>query len=245
MTSQARQTRAPPQRAGTTRRPQAERRRATQDAILRAAIDVLVEQGYARFSTIVVAKRAGVSRGARENYYRTKYDLIAAAWRAALVRAIAQASELARQAGSDDPLERFLQDSQSFFLGRDYMALLELSVAARTDRTLMRIFHRLYREHRKTHDEIWIDTLVQAGYRRPQVESFVEMTHYLLRGMALTAVWQPQRSAYAPGLEEWRRLAALALKRVRRPAAPRGGSGAARRRRAKPATSSSRPSPGP
>jgi hypothetical protein len=132
------------------------------------------------------------------------------------VRAIAQASELAHRAGSDDPLERFLQDSQSFFLGRDYMALLELSVAGRTDPALSRIFHALYKEHRKTHDEIWVDTLVQAGYQRAQVESFMEMTHYLLRGMALTSVWQPRRATFDAAVKTWRRLASLHLTPPRR-----------------------------
>lgn len=211
-------------RAAGRRRRQEERRRATQQAILRAAIELLAEEGYARFSTIAVAARAGVSRGARENYYRTKYDLIAAAWRAALVRAIAEAGALARRTtGADDPLERFLQDSRSFFLGRDYMALLELTIAARTDPALGRIFHDLYREHRQTHDDIWIDTLVAAGYPRARVERFVEMTHYLLRGMALTSVWQPRAAAYRRALEAWRRQAPAWLtgaprkRRVRRP----------------------------
>jgi len=48
---------------------QDERRRATQEAILKAAVALLVEEGYAKFSTISVAKRAGVSRGARENHF--------------------------------------------------------------------------------------------------------------------------------------------------------------------------------
>ena len=70
-----------------TRRTQEQRRRETKDKILRAAIELLVEKGYAGFSTIAVAARAGVSRGARENYFKTKYDLIEAAWGAALARA--------------------------------------------------------------------------------------------------------------------------------------------------------------
>jgi AcrR family transcriptional regulator len=75
-----------PKKPGSTRprRTQEERWRTTQQAILEAAIAVLVKEGYAGFSTITVARRAGVSRGAREYYFRTKYDLIAAAWCAGL-----------------------------------------------------------------------------------------------------------------------------------------------------------------
>jgi AcrR family transcriptional regulator len=189
------------------RRTQDERRRATQEAILKAAIALLVEEGYAKFSTIAVAKRAGVSRGARENYYRTKYDLIAAAWRAALIRAKEHAQKLAQRTNAADPLDRFLRDSQSFFLSHDYMAMLELSVAARTEPAMSRIFHRLYKEHRQSHDDIWINTLTAAGYDPARIASFIDMTNYLLRGLALTSVWQKNRRFTRDALAEWRRAA--------------------------------------
>jgi AcrR family transcriptional regulator len=189
------------------RRTQDERRRATQEAILKAAITLLVEEGYAKFSTIAVAKRAGVSRGARENYYRTKYDLIAAAWRAALIRAQEHARRLARRTNAAQPLDRFLRDSQSFFLSHDYMAMLELGVAARTEPALSRIFNRLYKEYRHSHDDIWIETLTAAGYDPGRVATFVEMTNYLLRGLALTSVWRKDKKFARDALAEWRRTA--------------------------------------
>lgn len=151
--------------AKPARRTQEERRRATQEAILQAAIDLLVDDGYARFSTIAVAKRAKVSRGARENYFPSKYDLITAAWRAALIRAQEHARELARSL-EGSTIDRFLSDSESFFLSRVYLALLELQMAARTDKPLAKIFHALYAEYRQSHDDIWIDALIREGYAR-------------------------------------------------------------------------------
>lgn len=199
-------------RAGkkTKRRTQEERRRATQAAILKAAIELLVDEGYARFSTIAVAKRARVSRGARENYYHTKYDLIAAAWRAALARAKQHARALAKSSAAGS-IDRFLRDSESFFLSRDYMAMLELQVAARTDETLSHIFHTLYKEHRKSHDDIWIDALCREGYARANVEAFVRTTNFLLRGMAMTSVWQVSKTGFRATLREWRALASSYL----------------------------------
>ena len=188
------------------RRTQEERRRATQDAILHAAIDLLVDEGYARFSTIAVAKRAKVSRGARENYFPSKYDLIAAAWRAALIRAQEHARELARSL-EGATIDRFLRDSESFFLSRVYLALLELQMAARTDKTLSEIFHALYDEYRQSHDDIWIDALVKEGYAGNRVRAFVRATQYLLRGMALTSVSQVPQADFHAALREWRDLA--------------------------------------
>lgn len=199
------------------RRTQEERRRATQEAILQAAIDLLVDEGYARFSTIAVAKRAKVSRGARENYFPSKYDLIAAAWRAALIRAQEHARNLARDLGSGSSVDRFLRDSESFFLSRVYLALLELQMAARTDKTLSKIFHVLYDEYRQSHDDIWIDALVQEGFARARVKAFVRATQYLMRGMALTSVWHVPQADFRAALREWRELAPRYLEPTQRP----------------------------
>lgn len=198
------------------RRTQEERRRATQDAILQAAIDLLVEEGYARFSTIAVAKRAKVSRGARENYFPSKYDLIAAAWRAALIRSQEHAQALARDAGGGAAIDRFLRDSDSFFLSRVYLALLELQMAARTDKKLSAIFHALYDEYRRSHDDIWIAALVKDGYPRARVRAFVRSTQYMLRGMALTASGQEPQADFRAALREWRAMAPHYLEPARR-----------------------------
>lgn len=213
-------------RAGKARnkpqRTQDQRRRETQDKILRAAIDLLVEKGYAGFSTIAVATRAGVSRGARENYFRTKYDLIAAAWRAALDRAGQTSQGLARDvANSADPAGRFLESARTFFLSRDYVAMLELSIAARSDPRLARIFRSLFRDYRKRHDDIWIHALQQFGYRRDDIEKFVDLANSLLRGMALTAAWKLPSARGGSPLDELHRLAPLMLNAPRK-AVPTG-----------------------
>ncbi|MBS0535864.1 MAG: TetR/AcrR family transcriptional regulator [Proteobacteria bacterium] len=200
--------------AKPARRTQQERRRATQEAILEAAIDLLVDEGYSRFSTIAVAKRAKVSRGARENYFPSKYDLIAAAWRAALIRAQEHARELARDLEGGSTIDRFLSDSESFFLSRVYLALLELQMAARTDKPLSRIFHALYDEYRESHDDIWIEALVKEGYARVRAKAFVRATQYLLRGMALTSVWHVPHADFRAALREWRELAPYFLART-------------------------------
>ena len=189
------------------RRTQDERRRGTQDAILKAAIDLLADEGYARFSTIAVAKRARVSRGARENYFPSKYDLIAAAWRAALIRAQEHAQELARDPAGGSAIDRFLRDCEAFFLSRDYLALLELQMAARTDKPLSAIFHGLYDEYRQSHDDIWIAALAKEGHPRARVRVFVRATQYMLRGMALTASGQAPQADFRAALREWRALA--------------------------------------
>jgi len=62
-------------------------------------------------------------------------------------------------------------------------------------------------------DDVWIDALCSAGYARDGVRSFVKITHYILRGMALASVFQPRRSEFPALLEAWSLMAQRELKR--------------------------------
>ena len=64
--------------ATAPRRTQAERREATRNALLSAAIDQLVDHGLASFTTTEVCKRAGVSQGALFKHFDSKAALLAA-----------------------------------------------------------------------------------------------------------------------------------------------------------------------
>ncbi|HWE54017.1 MAG TPA: helix-turn-helix domain-containing protein [Acidimicrobiales bacterium] len=44
----------------------------TRDALLDAALDCLIERGYAETTTIETARQAGVSRGAQQHHFPTK-----------------------------------------------------------------------------------------------------------------------------------------------------------------------------
>lgn len=184
---------------------------------MRAAIALLVERGYAGFSTIAVASRAGVSRGARENYYKTKYDLIEAAWQAALTRAETKAQLLAdRILVSRDPIEDFLSSSASFFLGDDYLAMLELAMAARTDARVKRMFHALFRENRKRHDQVWIDAFARAGHAKVSVARFIDVANCMFRGAALMAAFGLPKAQYREVVSELRGIAGVYLGQPRK-----------------------------
>ena len=64
-----------------TRRTQADRSAATKAALADAAIDVLIEQGWAAVTAIEVCNRVGVSRGAFHHHYDTLPALLADALR--------------------------------------------------------------------------------------------------------------------------------------------------------------------
>jgi len=208
-----------PKRPATKRKPaarrtQEERRRGTQEAVLKAAMTVLIEDGYEKFTTTRVAKTAGISRGAQENYFRTKNDLIVAATRYTLTRAAEEARRLAaRKAHSADPVAAFLDNSKSFCFSPTYLALMEMVMVSRRNPALAKVNTPVVREFRDILDQVWIDALCEAGYEREGVEAFVKMTHYLLRGMAFASAWKPPKAEYPAIFEAWHRLGRGELKR--------------------------------
>lgn len=60
------------------REPQQDRSRLTRRRLLEATVDCLAELGWSATTVAVVAKRAGVSRGATQHHFPTREDLITA-----------------------------------------------------------------------------------------------------------------------------------------------------------------------
>jgi AcrR family transcriptional regulator len=63
---------------GAVRKPRQDRSRATRDAILKAAAQLLSRRGYAALTTNHVAERAGVSVGSVYEYFRSKDAIVLA-----------------------------------------------------------------------------------------------------------------------------------------------------------------------
>jgi AcrR family transcriptional regulator len=145
-----------PQPSERPRRTQLERRTGTRNVLLQATVACLVEHGYRGTTTLEVERAAGVSRGARIHHFATKasllagavdhlYTQIAACYDQAFGRLPSAANQL-----SD--LQRFragLRLLWSIYRSPDYTAVLELTVAARTDEELRTHLRQVGVHHRK------------------------------------------------------------------------------------------------
>jgi AcrR family transcriptional regulator len=123
--------------SGRVRRTQQERSAAMRVRLLDAAVDCLYELGYSGTTTIEVAARAGVSRGAQLHHFPTKERLVTDAVRHVLAKRLEEFREAFRSLpdGADKPgaAVDMLWEKLS---GRVFYAWLELLVAARTDAVL-------------------------------------------------------------------------------------------------------------
>lgn len=178
--------------AGTTpRRTQAERRTATQAALLDAAIECLVEYGYDGTTTGRVCERAGVSRGAHLHHFRTRPALVAAALAEIAQRRgdffRRQVDQLPR---GEERTEQALDLIWGWFTGPLFQASIDLAAAARTDPELRASLAPVERA-------LSIETLrlcrvmFASGDDDTSADQLIQMTLGTVRGLALLPVLQP------------------------------------------------------
>ncbi|MDQ6852712.1 MAG: TetR family transcriptional regulator [Actinomycetota bacterium] len=102
--------------------------------MLDAALESLVERGYAATTTIEIARRAGVSRGAQLHHFPTKAQLLTAAVEHLLERRVKEFREtFATVDAGADRLDAAIDLLWSMFQGPAFAAWVELWIAARTN----------------------------------------------------------------------------------------------------------------
>jgi AcrR family transcriptional regulator len=223
------------------RKTQEQRRRETREAVLNAAVQLLTEADYSRFSAARVATRAGVSRGALERYFPTKNDLLVALTQHVMDTAVADTKLLAaRGPKQSDPINRFLLESEHFFFSPVYRGMVELAIAARSDAELAEAHDAIVTRSRADLDRLWLETLVEAGFPRRNAALFVDLTHHLLRGVFLVSTWLPYKPNRRALLDAWSELAPRILAAgdasTKDPAPPGPASRARKAVRARPNT---------
>ena len=121
------------------RRTQAERRAATHTALLDAAIDCLVEYGYAKTTTRRIAERAAVTPGALQHHFASKMALLGELVGHIRARTMSEVfAEGVPSTGSIRKRHELLLDRMwHIYRGPLFTALIELAIGARTDPELL------------------------------------------------------------------------------------------------------------
>lgn len=120
--------------------PQQPRAHATRLKLLDAAVEELVESGYAGLTTIAVAHRAGVSRGGQQNHFPHKQTLVAEAIHHLAERQIHELEQrVAAAPRGRERLQVALDILFEQYSGRLFAAVIELSLAARSEPELLEV----------------------------------------------------------------------------------------------------------
>lgn len=168
------------------RRTQAERRAATHTALLGAAIDCLVEYGYAKTTTRRIAERAGVTPGALQHHFPAKAALLGE-----LVGYI-RAKSMSEMFAEGIPSTRSPRKRQELLLDRMwhiyrgplFTALLELAIGARTDPELLRHIIVPHDEMRRL-NTMAAPILFPEHAERPELIPLIVSGQSTMRGLAL------------------------------------------------------------
>ena len=166
----------------------ARQRDQTRARLIDVAVDVLIEQGVARTTTLEVQTRAGVSRGALLHHFPTHAELLSATV-SRLVRMNEQAiwRQAERLAGVKDPVERAIRTLADAFSSPSFAAELELWAIARADQGLRDRLREAEREARDSRDRV-LAKLFAPLARHPRALAARELSVELLRGLALSGI---------------------------------------------------------
>lgn len=178
------------------RRTQEERRAATRQALLEAALETLVEVGVAGFTTTEVVKRAGTSQGALFKHFATKSDLwtatidhLFAALRADWAREVEAVRPEERSAHlAVDLLWRQMHDER---LG----AAFELYTAARTDTVLRASLEPVVRAHVASLHELSRLALPDALGDPDELAGLVDLVVLAIQGLVIDDMAAPDHRA--------------------------------------------------
>jgi AcrR family transcriptional regulator len=130
------------------RRTQAERRESTRTALLDAAVECLIDEGYAAVTTRGVAERAGVSQGAQQHYFDGRVDMVVQAVGHLSQRLAEQSREQIRTGQREERrrMQTLLDRMWDIHTGPAFQTAADLWAAARTDLELREPIENLGRD---------------------------------------------------------------------------------------------------
>ena len=175
------------------RRTQEERSAETRSKLIGAAISLIGKRGYANLTTPEIAAAAGVSRGALQHHFSSRYDLIAAVNDRLTNDMLALGEDL--QAGTlplakriDAVIEHYL----SVYTSPIYLAVLNMSLGIRDETMRKRVRRHVAEIYRKS-DAPWLELFGDTGVSRTELVTLRRLTLATLRGLALARILDIQR----------------------------------------------------
>ena len=128
---------------------QQERSARTQQKLVNAAIEALVELGIAKLTTTEVSKRAGASQGSIFKHFPNKAALISTAVSVLYDRLLEDYAEAVSELPADaNRVDACIDALWQLFQTPRLLAVYDLHTAARTDPTLQSIVEPMERAHR-------------------------------------------------------------------------------------------------
>lgn len=191
-----------------------ERGRVAKDAILAAAIDCLLEDGYAATTTLRVQRRAAVSRGKLLHHFPSKRVLLAAAVRRLMEERMDDALEAHADSAPDADAAPDASDVPArvawavarmweTFFAPNFWAAMETWIAARTDPELAGEIVDHERQVLRRVRERSAVSFGDVAASAPEFRRTLDLVFTSMRGMALTYTFSGRDHRTEPMLDTW------------------------------------------
>lgn len=168
-----------------TRRSQSDRRRATREALLAAAVESICELGFAGATGARIAARAGVTRGAVQHHFESRDDLILAVIdRVATLNVSVDLDALERMPFGRR-MDALVSNYHAVYTSREFRAALHIWLGAAKDAVLFdRLRTRIAVAEREL-ASIWDRVFVDLGASEEAVQSARHLVLGAIRGHAI------------------------------------------------------------
>jgi len=175
------------------RRTNAERTRTTKAKAVEAAIQCLVDRGYAGASTQVIARTAGISEGALFRHFPTKIDILAAALELVLFETRAMyAADFETLAPDCDHAVASVHILNHVFHESRMLVSYELTLAARTDDKLRAAIGPVLDDHWAKALEMGQRYFPKSALANPKFRDFVDLIFCVMQGSVYAAMARPR-----------------------------------------------------
>jgi AcrR family transcriptional regulator len=185
----------------------AERTARMRERILVATLDQIYECGILAASTPEIVKRAGVSRGAMLHHFPTKEMLIGAAVEKLLTDEIADLRNVAAAyAEHEKSIDDFVDYLWERFSGRLFMITMDFLSSARTDDKLREAVVPISLNFHQSLNEIWSQFFKYQQKSPAQVQTLLNTTLCLMRGMGVQTVIKEDPAYYDELRNNWKSI---------------------------------------
>ena len=166
---------------------QARKSAATRDQIISSAIRCIVEFSYSNTTMMKISEKAGLSRGATLHHFPSKMDIIRAVVDYLHDKQIQAFRRAIREIPADADMAHLAVQAYSANVNHPiYIALFELSVAARTDNELREILHPAQQAFdREWYETAW-DLFPEWQSDRRSFDLALNLCQQLMEGMAIS-----------------------------------------------------------
>lgn len=170
----------------------------TRTRLLEAALEVLVERGYAGFNTVAVCERAQAPRGTMLHHFPSRASLLVASLEHVLSRRLERYAETMRSVVVPDPgtedaarVRRALFDRLwAEFVGPATIAWLELAIASRTDPELAAQFGGVVERFDRSVRQAYLAIFPGAAAAEAEGRSTLPFVFATLNGLGLERTYR-------------------------------------------------------